>query len=145
MSLRSHLMNIDELIKLHDSRLYALERSFHQDLKTLQGDFNAEKDIITGKFQNEKKELNAIIDSIEAQEEARDNDVSNECLYIYVISCVISCACIYEFHTSYLHTYIPTYLHTYIPTYLQYIYNISFNTPTPKGEALVRATSRGDT
>lgn len=77
MSLRSHLMNIDELIKLHDSRLYALERSFHQDLKTLQGDFNAEKDIITGKFQNEKKELNAIIDSIEAQEEARDNDAKH--------------------------------------------------------------------
>lgn len=77
MSLRSHLMNIDELIKLHDSRLYALERSFHQDLKTLQGDFGDEKEIITSKFQNEKKELNSIIDSIEAQEEARDNDAKH--------------------------------------------------------------------
>merc|ERR1711965_655060 len=31
MSLRSHLVNIDELIKLHDSRLFALERNFHGD------------------------------------------------------------------------------------------------------------------
>jgi uncharacterized membrane protein YcjF (UPF0283 family) len=28
MALRTHLMNIDTLIKLHDSRLYALERNF---------------------------------------------------------------------------------------------------------------------
>lgn len=33
MALRTHLVNIDTLIKLHDSRLYALERNFHAELK----------------------------------------------------------------------------------------------------------------
>ena len=48
MALRTHLVNLDTLIKLHDSRLYALERNFHQELRTLQADFNKEKGIIVG-------------------------------------------------------------------------------------------------
>ena len=70
-------MNIDELIKLHDSRLYALERSFHSDLKVLQTDFSNEKTTIVSKFGNEKKELSCIIESIENQEEMRDNDAKH--------------------------------------------------------------------
>ena len=76
MALRTHLVNLDTLIKLHDSRLYALERNFHQELRTLQSDFNKEKGIILGKFNQEKKELSAIIDAIEQEEESRDNEVS---------------------------------------------------------------------
>lgn len=75
MALRTHLINLDTLIKLHDSRLYALERNFHSELKTLQADFNKEKDAMLNKFKNEKKELAAIIDAIEQEEEGRDNDV----------------------------------------------------------------------
>ena len=75
MALRTHLVNLDTLIKLHDSRLYALERNFHQELRILQTDFNKEKTIILGKFRQEKKELSAIIDAIELEEENRDNDV----------------------------------------------------------------------
>ena len=77
MALRTHLVNLDTLIKLHDSRLYALERNFHQELRTLQADFNKEKGIIVSKFKQEKKELGAIIDAIEQEEENRVNEVSN--------------------------------------------------------------------
>lgn len=83
MALRTHLMNLDTLIKLHDSRLYSLERNFHQELKTLQADFNKEKAIIVGKFKQEKKELAAIIEGIEQEEESRENEVS--LLHFYVL------------------------------------------------------------
>jgi hypothetical protein len=76
MALRTHLVNLDSLIKLHDSRLYALERNFHQELRVLQADFNKEKTTIVGKFKQEKKELSAIIEGIENEEENRDADVS---------------------------------------------------------------------
>ena len=81
MALRTHLMNIDALIKLHDSRLYSLERNFHHDLEVLQTDFLAEKSRMISKFKHEKKELAAIIDAIEQEEESRDNEVGKIILY----------------------------------------------------------------
>eukprot|EP01036_Dinobryon_divergens_P031639 gene31639-41074_t len=77
MALRTHLMNIDALIKLHDSRLYSLERNFHHDLEVLQSDFLTEKNIMISKFKHEKKELAAIIDAIEQEEESRDNEAKH--------------------------------------------------------------------
>ena len=68
MSLRSNLMNIDQLIKLHDTRLYSLERGFQDELATQQKDFNEEKEKITKKFMQEKKELIAIVEAVEQQE-----------------------------------------------------------------------------
>ena len=75
MALRTHLVNVDSLIKLHDSRLYALERSFQSELKTLQSDFHTEKDALTAKFRQEKKDLTAIIDAIDSEEDERENEV----------------------------------------------------------------------
>lgn len=74
MALKTHLSNIDTLIKLHDTRLYALERSFQQELKTIQNDFNNEKESFTGRFKQEKKDLKAIIDAIENEEDERENE-----------------------------------------------------------------------
>lgn len=75
MALRTHLLNMDTLIKLHDSRLYAIERNFHIELKTLQVDFSKEKEMMIGKFRHEKRELQAIIEAIEQEEESRENEV----------------------------------------------------------------------
>lgn len=74
MSLRSHLNNVDELIKLHDSRLFSLERSFQKELKQLQGDFDKEKASMVAKFKKEKKALQSIVDAIEKEEEDRENE-----------------------------------------------------------------------
>lgn len=43
MAYRTHLVNVDTLIKLHDTRLYTLERAFQQELKTLQNDFSMKR------------------------------------------------------------------------------------------------------
>ena len=74
MALRTHLLNIDTLIKLHDSRLYALERNFQQELQALQADFQHEKEVMLTKFHREKKELAAIIDAIQQEEESGNSD-----------------------------------------------------------------------
>jgi hypothetical protein len=76
MALRTHLVNIDTLIKLHDSRLYALERNFQNELKTIQADFQAEKELMVAKFTREKRDLQAIIDAIEQEEDSRKSEVS---------------------------------------------------------------------
>jgi hypothetical protein len=76
MSLRTQLVNIDGLIKLHDSRLYSLERSFQEELRQSQADFEREKALMVSRFRHEKKELSAILDAIELEEEGRDNEVS---------------------------------------------------------------------
>jgi DNA repair exonuclease SbcCD ATPase subunit len=77
MALRTQLVNIDTLIKLHDSRLYALERNFQNELKTIQSDFMNEKETMLAKFTREKRELQAIIDAIEQEEELRNNEAKH--------------------------------------------------------------------
>eukprot|EP01041_Mallomonas_annulata_P011596 gene11596-24275_t len=77
MALRTHLENIDELVQLHDSRLYALERSFQQELKVMQSDFEREKEIMLTKFAQEKKELSAVIDAIEQEENEREAEAKH--------------------------------------------------------------------
>lgn len=77
MALRTHLVNLDTLIKLHDSRLYALERNFQSELKTIQQDFLNEKEIMIAKFGREKRELQAIIDQIEQEEDMRNNEAKH--------------------------------------------------------------------
>lgn len=86
MALRTHLVNIDILIKLHDSRLYSLERTFQGELKTLQTDFHKEKDSMTAKFKNEKRELQSIIDTIEQEEDMRDGEVSSTLTTLTAVS-----------------------------------------------------------
>lgn len=74
MAYRTHLVNVDTLIKLHDTRLYTLERAFQQELKTLQNDFFNEKDTLSNKYRQEKKDLQSIISEIEHEEEERENE-----------------------------------------------------------------------
>jgi dynein regulatory complex subunit 2 len=77
MALRTHLQNIDTLIQLHDSRLYSLEKNFQTDLKTMQSDFHLEKDKMLTKFRQEKKELTAVIETIESDENDREAEAKH--------------------------------------------------------------------
>ncbi|CAM9182045.1 unnamed protein product [Ectocarpus fasciculatus] len=72
MALRTHLQNIDQLIRLQDSRLYVQEKAFQQELRTIQTDFQKEKDIMQTKFKIEKKELTAVVETIEQEENERE-------------------------------------------------------------------------
>jgi len=78
MSYRSNQVNLDELIKLHDTRLYALERGFQTELATTQNDFMKERDIIVTKFQQEKKEMLAIIEAVGTEEEDCENEARHQ-------------------------------------------------------------------
>jgi hypothetical protein len=82
MTLRTHLVNMDTLIQLHDSRLYALERSFEDELTAIQKGFASEKEIIVGKFSAEKKDLQALIDVIDRDESEREAEVSVICVHV---------------------------------------------------------------
>ncbi len=77
-SLRSNLVNIDEFIKLHDTRLYALERGFQTELATMQNDYKKENASIVSKFNREKKELIAIIEAVEGEEEEAENEARHK-------------------------------------------------------------------
>lgn len=72
MALRTHLQNIDALVRLQDSRLYVQEKSFQQELRTIQTDFQLEKDSMQAKFKIEKKELTAVVETIEHEENERE-------------------------------------------------------------------------
>lgn len=75
-AMRSHMMNIDVLINLHDSRMQALEKNFHSELEILQSSFNEEKSEMTARYKVEKKQLAAIIETIEKEEQGRESEVS---------------------------------------------------------------------
>jgi pterin-4a-carbinolamine dehydratase len=72
MALRNHLQNVDALVRLQDSRLYAQERAFQQELRSLQADFQGEKDRMLSRFKQEKKELVALMETIEHEEAERE-------------------------------------------------------------------------
>lgn len=74
-AMRSHLVNIDVLVNLNDSRLYAIERNFQNELQTLQTDFHEEKNEITLRCRQERKELVTIIETIEKEEQDRESEV----------------------------------------------------------------------
>lgn len=77
MALRTHLENVDELIQLHDSRVYALERAFQEESQTIQSDFSSERERMLEKFGKEKAELTAIIEAIDQEEESREAEAKH--------------------------------------------------------------------
>ncbi len=89
MTLRTHLVNMDTLIQLHDSRLYGLERSFEHELTAIQQGFAKEKELIVSKFNGERKDLQALIDVIDKDESEREADVRYFASYNFFCSTVI--------------------------------------------------------
>ena len=77
MALRSHLTNVDAIIQLHDNRLYALERAFQEEVTITHSDFQKERDLMVAKFLQEKKELRAVIDAIEHEENERESEAKH--------------------------------------------------------------------
>ena len=78
MALRAHLQNIDALIDLQDSRLLALENEFENDLRTLEDEFNAEREEIITQHDREKTELMDIMAAVEADEQERAQEAKTE-------------------------------------------------------------------
>lgn len=78
MALRSHLLNVDELIDLQDERLLGLEKEFELDLRQLEQEFRVEREQIVAQHALEKSELVRIMHAVEQQEREREAEARQE-------------------------------------------------------------------
>merc|ERR550525_1853556 len=72
VAVRSHLLNVDRLLEVQQSRLLALEDDCNRDIQTLQKEFDLERGHIQEKHALEKRELTIIVDQVERDEQNRE-------------------------------------------------------------------------
>merc|ERR1712232_374493 len=72
VAVRSHLLNVDRLLEIQQSRLLALEHDFKRDVATLEEEFRIEREQIQEKHALEKRELTLIVDQVEKEEKIRE-------------------------------------------------------------------------
>ena len=73
MALRNHLMHVDQLIAIQESRMQGLHEEFERDLKILKDEYDLEKSEIKKVHEREKKELDDLIKTVK-EEEALKNE-----------------------------------------------------------------------
>jgi len=71
MALRNHLIHVDELLELQDSRLRGLNQEFERDISILKEEFDGEKKEIEKSHNQERQELKDMIETIRESEEAK--------------------------------------------------------------------------
>ena len=76
LAMKSHMSNMDALIRLHDNRMYALERHFQQEVQVLREDWDEESKEVLAKLHHEKAELQSIVNAIEHEEKSRETDAA---------------------------------------------------------------------
>jgi len=72
VAVRSHLLNVDRLLEIQQSRLLALEDDFKRDVATLIEEFRIEREQIQEKHALEKRELTLIVEQVEKEEKNRE-------------------------------------------------------------------------
>lgn len=72
VAVRSHLLNVDRLLEVQQSRLLALEDDFKRDVATLMEEFRIEREQIQEKHALEKRELTLIVEQVEREEKNRE-------------------------------------------------------------------------
>merc|ERR1719183_1530888 len=72
VAIRSHLLNVDRLLDIQQSRLQALEEDFQNDVKTLDDEFKVERDQLMERHTLEKRELTVIVQQVEQEERNRE-------------------------------------------------------------------------
>lgn len=71
MALRNHLIHIDELLDLQNSRLRGLNEEFERDVSILKAEFDGEKKEIEVSHNQERQELLDMIETIKEEEEQK--------------------------------------------------------------------------
>ena len=69
MALRNHLIHVDELIELQNSRLRGLHEEFDRDVEIIKAEYDTEKKEIEYSHSQEKQELEDMIETIKEDEE----------------------------------------------------------------------------
>jgi hypothetical protein len=72
VAVRSHLLNVDRLLEIQNSRLLALEDDFKRDVETLTEEFRQEREQVEERHALEKRELQLISDQVEREEKNRE-------------------------------------------------------------------------
>lgn len=72
VAVRSHLLNVDRLLEVQNSRLLALDHDFKRDVAALQEEFRIEREQIQEKHALEKRELSLIVEMVEKEEKNRE-------------------------------------------------------------------------
>merc|ERR550514_672503 len=72
VAIRSHLLNVDRLLEIQQSRLQALEEDFQNDVRTLDEEFKIERDQLTERHTLERRELTIIVQQVEQEEKNRE-------------------------------------------------------------------------
>eukprot|EP00605_Chrysophyceae_sp_TOSAG23-4_P001031 GSChrysophyteH1.ASY1.ANO1.1133.1 assembled CDS len=68
----------DAILQMIDRDLEEAEEQYQMSFRANQNDFNKEKDAISAKFAQEKKEMLAIIEAVEAEEEECENEARHK-------------------------------------------------------------------
>jgi len=77
-ALRAHLVMVDRLIDLHNSKLAGIELEFEKDLRELMDEFGAERAEINGSHARHKKEMLDIMATMEAEFNEAEGDARQE-------------------------------------------------------------------
>merc|ERR1719330_827465 len=72
VAVRSHLLNVDRLLEIQQSRLLALEDDCNRDIQALQHEFDLERAQMREKHALEKRELTLLAERVEKDEARRD-------------------------------------------------------------------------
>merc|ERR1712188_357449 len=78
MALRSHLQNVDELVKLQRSRLLAMEQQAEKDLAAIENEFKHEFDDMKGTHKRLTKEMKDVNDALEKQLHVAEQELRTE-------------------------------------------------------------------
>merc|ERR1711907_4917 len=78
MALRSHLQNVDELVKLQRSRLIAMEQQAEKDLSMIENEFKHEFDDMKATHKRLTKEMKDVNDALEKQLQIAEQDLRTE-------------------------------------------------------------------
>jgi hypothetical protein len=77
-ALRNHMIHVDRLLRLQESRLQGLEEEFKRDLKILVNEFERERSEIVENHRLEKKELLDIISAVQEEEKRKEDALKSK-------------------------------------------------------------------
>merc|ERR1719194_355528 len=72
VAVRAHLQNVDRLIAIQRARVEGLEEEFQQEVQAIEAEFQLERDQLTERHALEKRELQLIVQQVEAEEKSRE-------------------------------------------------------------------------
>ncbi len=78
MALRNHLMHVDQLIAIQESRMQGLHEEFERDLKILKDEYDREKEEIKAIHERERRELKDLLATVKEEQEAKDNKAKSD-------------------------------------------------------------------